>query len=972
MQSSLDILNYDSMGRITQYRQGNGVITNKSYDGVTGKLKKIDAALASAAAGSVQNNTYTYDSLHNLKTRVDLNTGVSENFVYDHLNRLQTYTVLGGKVSVPITIDSRYDARGNLIYKSDVGKYWYDPQRPNRLTNITLENFAGAVNNTGKRQLSYVYDDYHVNAKKINSTGVGNGNLMYTVSHDVATNKHTARFESYTSFNMPKAINYTNIGASLDSTLDQAIKHAGVSTGNPAGLTSDRTLTFVYGPEHQRTKQTVTLTNNAPSNLKPSTTYYLNGDDGMSLNYEKEIKTIVVGGVKTTITEHKHYLHVAGISVGMYMWREGDKVIKTGAQTLTPATLTYTCPQGSAATANSAVCIQTVTNSAYLQYSCAQGTLSGQNCVVSKMEIIYATPTYKCGDVVMTRGSDGFLTGAGGSIYAESVFCYQRGFGVVNGSIVYVNNRIGELLTTYAACPAGYEVYYFPGSVHFPRRCTRSVTQTVPASMQLVCANPAVETLVGSDCQSKVNIAANPIYTCPANAVLQDKNCVSSVAGDPNLAQQTVRYFHTDHLGSVVAVTNETGRVIERMAYDAWGKRRFTDGTSDNKDSLVGLTTDRGYTEHEMLDELGIIHMNGRIYDPYIGRFMSADPIIQDPYELQSHNRYSYVMNNPLFYTDPSGYSAWNRFRDNVLKPVVVIAVTYHTGNVFGTSIWGVIGSGAAGGATSALLNGGNFKQVLQGAAVGGLSSALFFGAGKIGTIKGLGGEYGIGHYAAHAAAGCVSSVAGGGQCGAGAASAVVGKAVTQFTSGDYWNTFTRGVAVSVGGGLASVAGGGTFANGTTTAAYGYLFNQMATSGMLFPNFDPVEYLTDLAKESTEFVLSVSMMGEGYLLLRGGVAVGEATTATTLKFTAHGAERIAGVSATRGGVLSVEGIQSTISTGKIFQQADGANVFLHEITSGRFNAVIQNQTTGKIITTMNNWSTKSINRMGKNYGWPVQ
>jgi hypothetical protein len=49
--------------------------------------------------------------------------------------------------------------------------------------------------------------------------------------------------------------------------------------------------------------------------------------------------------------------------------------------------------------------------------------------------------------------------------------------------------------------------------------------------------------------------------------------------------------------------------------------------------------------------------MNGRIYDPYIGRFMSADPYIQAPYELQSHNRYSYVVNNPLLYTDPSGYA---------------------------------------------------------------------------------------------------------------------------------------------------------------------------------------------------------------------------------------------------------------------------------------------------------------------------
>jgi RHS repeat-associated protein len=314
----------------------------------------------------------------------------------------------------------------------------------------------------------------------------------------------------------------------------------------------------------------------------------------------------------------------------------------------------------------------------------------------------------------------------------------------------------------------------------------------------------------------------------------------------------------------VVAVTNETGQVIERMAYDAWGKRRFTDGTSDNKDSLVGLTTDRGYTEHEMLDELGIIHMNGRIYDPYIGRFMSADPIIQDLYELQSHNRYSYVMNNPLFYTDPSGYSAWNRFRDNVLKPVVVIAVTYYTGNVFGTNtLFGAIMSGAAGGATSALLNGGNFKQVLQGAAVGGLSSALFYGAGKIGIIKSLGGEYGIGHYAAHAAAGCVSTVAGGGQCGAGAASAVIGKAVTQFTSGNYWNDFTRGVAVSVGGGLASVAGGGTFANGATTAAYGYLFNACtrATLGC------GMKWVANYAKG----VLGIATMATGASLCTTGV-----------------------------------------------------------------------------------------------------
>ncbi len=68
--------------------------------------------------------------------------------------------------------------------------------------------------------------------------------------------------------------------------------------------------------------------------------------------------------------------------------------------------------------------------------------------------------------------------------------------------------------------------------------------------------------------------------------------------------------------------------------------------------------TDRGYTAHLHADGVGLIHMNGRMYDPILARFISADPLIQSPNNLQSLNRYSYVMNNPLSYTDPTGYSS--------------------------------------------------------------------------------------------------------------------------------------------------------------------------------------------------------------------------------------------------------------------------------------------------------------------------
>ncbi|MFN7432124.1 MAG: RHS repeat domain-containing protein, partial [Betaproteobacteria bacterium] len=96
------------------------------------------------------------------------------------------------------------------------------------------------------------------------------------------------------------------------------------------------------------------------------------------------------------------------------------------------------------------------------------------------------------------------------------------------------------------------------------------------------------------------------------------------------------------------------------LAFDAWGKRMQPNGTADPDGQLNPASTDRGFTGHEHLDELGFVHMNGRIYDPLLGRFLSPDPHIQDEGLLQNYNRYSYVLNNPLRYTDPSGEVWWH------------------------------------------------------------------------------------------------------------------------------------------------------------------------------------------------------------------------------------------------------------------------------------------------------------------------
>jgi RHS repeat-associated protein len=97
-----------------------------------------------------------------------------------------------------------------------------------------------------------------------------------------------------------------------------------------------------------------------------------------------------------------------------------------------------------------------------------------------------------------------------------------------------------------------------------------------------------------------------------------------------------------------------------KNSYDAWGRRRNPE-TWDYDTIPAPTLIDRGYTGQEHLDEFGLINMNGRMYDPYIGRFLSVDPFIQFPGNSQSFNGYSYCLNNPLSYTDPSGMLALSR-----------------------------------------------------------------------------------------------------------------------------------------------------------------------------------------------------------------------------------------------------------------------------------------------------------------------
>lgn len=113
-------------------------------------------------------------------------------------------------------------------------------------------------------------------------------------------------------------------------------------------------------------------------------------------------------------------------------------------------------------------------------------------------------------------------------------------------------------------------------------------------------------------------------------------------------------YLHRDYQGTIVAITDSDGEIQESRLFDAWGGiTSVKDGQGNELGQLTVL--DRGYTGHEHLQSVGLINMNGRLYDAKVHRFLSPDNFVQDPTNTQNYNRYGYVYNNPLKYTDPSG-----------------------------------------------------------------------------------------------------------------------------------------------------------------------------------------------------------------------------------------------------------------------------------------------------------------------------
>ncbi len=272
------------------------------------------------------------------------------------------------------------------------------------------------------------------------------------------------------------------------------------------------------------------------------------------------------------------------------------------------------------------------------------------------------------------------------------------------------------------------------------------------------------------------------------------------------------------------------------QSFDPFGLRRNASNWKDLLTSQLNnfdrSVTTRGYTGHEQLDEVGLIHMNGRVYDPKLGRFIQADTFIQFADNTQSYNRYSYVLNNPLRYTDPSGH---------VIPMIVGIVMTSAGVSAGYTAL-------AVGVATIAqtLFQGGSFEDALKNGLIAGVSSYAFSSIGEhfgeLSKANTLGdpGVYEFGGIALtgrqiaaqislHAITGGVVAELQGGKFAHGFISAGFTKGALGRVGGNFG---TRLVAHAVVGGTVSKLTGGKFANGARTGAFQFLFNEVVQKGV--------------------------------------------------------------------------------------------------------------------------------------------
>ncbi|WP_368882054.1 FG-GAP-like repeat-containing protein [Shewanella algae] len=896
------ITEMNARGQVEQVRYGNGAQESTVFDATTGWVSGINLTTAGVTAHQLD---YRFDTVGNLEYRQHSLSSApatfSENYHYDDLYRLyeRTVSIHSGGTSLPsdfkATHEMQYDDLGNITFKTGVGDYRYDSANPYRLASIANTSTIAASKSC---PAGYAFNSSKTSCLKTETRAA---TAVCPVGY------------SWNGSNCQKAISspatpvcqagYSWSGSQCLKTVSSPATAVCAAGYNWNGSTCQKTVTsqatatcsagYTYNSTAKRCEKKVV---SSAAKTCPAGYSYSSAQDKCtqtSTTWAKWVCTGSGGGgrdPKSTIPEFSTRAQVCDWKCPSgynNVWPGGEQCKKTEL-----ANYTYTCPTGSTLSGSSCTKLQTQSNG----WSCPAGsTLSGSSCnkVVTQNNTwscpagstlsgsvcnknYTAAPSWSCpaGTALSGTNCTGTQTASpsswscpsGWSVSGSScrrqlsaaVIYSCPANGVLNGSsclisdgpshtMTYDNNgnitQDGSRRFTYSSYDLVTNITQGGESTRFKYDANRQRFERYDVKVEAGVTSYLTTLYVGGyekvtrSGGNKPALTEQKLYVGNLVITKRSNNTVDEF------------YLHKDHQGSTTTITNKSGNVVQQFTYDPWGKQTAAYSHSLLNDYIAPAAF-KGYTGHEGIDNLNLIHMNGRIYDPTIGRFLQADPHIQAPTDTQSYNRYSYVLNNPMSFTDPSGY-----FFKKLYKVLGKIDGRYHTHKYIfskNQALANIVQVGLNYIPVFGQLASAHFAFDRGFYATGSLRSAFKSGVvtyatgyilSEIGNHSWWGQAGSPQNIAANAIVGGISSELQGGSFGHGFIAAGVtasfkpmindiggdGSANSAIARGDVsgLNTYKihRVVAAATIGGTSSAISGGKFTNGALTGAFIQMFN---------------------------------------------------------------------------------------------------------------------------------------------------
>lgn len=696
---------YDSVGNLTKQTDTKGQILTFTYDSLNRLVNK-------KANGSTL-ATYTYDSGTNgigRLAKVTDKSGSTE-FFYDNLGReIKSVKTVSGSGS--FTIERAYDSLGRLLTlkypDGEVIKYSYNPQGIAIVTNTSGKIYISNIDYSPTGQILKI--QYGNGAETNYAYDLNTLRLSHLATQSSAGNIQDLAY-TFDKVGNVSAINdsiNTNSQTFLYDDLNRLIQASG----------SYGAFSYAYDSIGNMTnKEGINMNYGKAGRLPHAVTQY----GSTSIDYDSNGNMIKKGGLELSYDAENRLAKVED---------------KSAAQ---PITLNITLQPGWNLVSIPVVPTDTKVGSVFASIQGKYDQVSRYNSTNKSFENYVGNASYdQFSTIEYGRGYEIYITSAApvtltvtGTVPQSQAVTLKSGYNLIScpksiETPVETALKPLKLGVDYAKVlhynknTASFEIYdastrgftrFIPGESYY-LYCLKDTTWNIDNSRPVTTFTydgdgSRVKKIVGSD----ASIYIGSLFEKDASGkttkhVFAGSNRICSIDSTGGAA-----FYHSDHIGSSNVITNASGQQTALTEFTPYGSISRQTGSFDPKYKFTGKELD---------PSTGIYFYGARYMDPELGRFISADTIVQAPYDPQSLNRYSYCRNNPINYVDPTGHSWFSKFFEQFFGTIVSIAFTF-----IGMPFIGAV----AGSAISTIMNGGSFADFGIGLGIG-LVSGYMGGTG--------------------------------------------------------------------------------------------------------------------------------------------------------------------------------------------------------------------------------------------------